>query len=172
VIPLATKPFIWIDYSIVVLICATMIIGTLRGFSKEIMALLLWVIGFWVSLHFSDNFSATLQNVIPPYKKRFAVTFISLFVVTILVGSFIQKCLLARFKQTYQHTAFMERLGGCVVGAMQGIVITSIIVFLSGLTSMPQNLWWHESSLLPSFQILAIWLRDHVAQQMANVVYR
>jgi membrane protein required for colicin V production len=66
----------------------------------------------------------------------------------------------------------MERLGGCVVGAMQGIVITSIIVFLSGLTSMPQNLWWHESSLLPSFQILAIWLHDHVAQQMANVVYR
>jgi membrane protein required for colicin V production len=168
----ATKPFIWIDYSIVMLICITATIGTLRGFSKEIMVLLLWVIGFWVSLHFSENVSAIVKNAIPIAKKRFAIVFMSLLVVTILTGSFIQNLLLARFKQTYQHTVFMERLGGCVVGAMQGIVITSIIAFLLGQTSVPQNSWWHESSLLPSFQILAIWLRDHVAEKMANVVYR
>ena len=171
-IPLATKPFIWIDYSIVALISVTMMIGTLRGFSKEIMALLLWVIGFWVSLHFSDNFSATLQNVIPNSKKRFVVTFISLFVATILAGSFLQKLLLTRFKQTYNHTVFMERLGGLICGTMQGFVITSIVVFLAGFTKLPTNSWWHESSLLPSFQILAIWLHNHVAAQMANVVYR
>jgi membrane protein required for colicin V production len=171
-IPLATKPFIWIDYSIVTLIFVTMTIGTLRGFSKEIMALLLWVVGFWVSLHFAENVSEIVQSFIPNSKKRFAITFISLFVATILVGSLIQKLLLARFKQTYNHTAFMERLGGLICGTMQGFVITSIVVFLTGLTSVPKNAWWQESSLLPSFQILAIWLRDHVTPQMANVVYR
>lgn len=145
-----------------------MTIGTLRGFSKEIMVLLLWVIGFWVSLHFSENFSTMLQNFISPSKKRFAITFISLFVATILAGSLIQNLLLVRFKQTYHHTAFMERLGGCAVGIMQGIVMTCIVVFLAGFTKLPTHSWWHESSLLPSFQILAIWLRDHVAAQIAG----
>lgn len=149
-----------------------MTIGTLRGFSKEIMVLLLWVIGFWVSLHFSENFSTMLQNCISPSKKRFAVTFISLFVATILVGSFIQNLLLTRFKQTYQHTAFMEGFGGLICGTFQGVLITTIVVFLAGLSSVPTNSWWHESSLLSYFQILAIWLRDHVVAQMANVVYR
>lgn len=149
-----------------------MIIGTLRGFSKEIMALLLWVIGFWVSLHFGGIVCAALQNVISNPKKCFAIIFIGLFVATILAGGLIQKWLLARFKQTYNHTAFMERLGGLLCGTMQGVVITTIVVFLAGLTKLPTNLWWHESSLLPSFQILAIWLRDHVAAQMADVIYR
>jgi membrane protein required for colicin V production len=172
VIPLAAKPFIWIDYSIITLICVTMVIGTVRGFSKEIIVLLLWVIGFWVSLYFSKTFSTTLQNFIPTSKKRFAITFIGLLVTTILAGSFIQNILLKRFKQTYNYTAFMERLGGLICGTMQGVVITSIVVFLAGFTKLPTNSWWHESSLLSSFQILAIWLRDHVAVQMANVVYR
>jgi membrane protein required for colicin V production len=67
----------------------------------------------------------------------------------------------------------MERLGGLICGIMQGIVVITIVVFLAGLTKLPHNLWWHESSLLPSFEILAIWLRDHVATQMAHaLIYR
>ncbi len=168
----ALKPFIWIDYSIVALIFMTMIIGTIRGFSKEIIVLLLWVMGFWVSLIFSNFVSTILQPFISISKKRLVVTFISLLMMTILTGSFIQKWLLSRFKQTYTHTAFMERLGGCVAGIMQGIVITTMLVFLAGLTKLPANLWWQESSLLSSFQILVIWLHNHVAAQITNVVYR
>lgn len=147
-----------------------MTIGTMRGFSREVVALLLWVIGFWVSLHFSANFSTTLQNLIPAPKKRFAVTFIGLFVATVMAGSIIQNLLLTRFKQTYNHTAFMERLGGLLCGMMQGIVITSIVVFLAGFSSLPHENWWNESSLLPSFQLLTVWLRDNIALKMALTV--
>lgn len=168
--PVALKPFIWIDYSIVLLISMTLSIGTMRGFSREVVSLLCWVIGFWVSLHFSVSISTNLQTLIPNASKRLAVTFIGLFVSTVLVGSFVQYWLTTRVKQTYNHTAFMERLGGLTCGIMQGIVVTTIVVFLAGLTKLPTRLWWQESSLLPSFQTLAIWLRDHVALQMANAV--
>ncbi|MDD5215362.1 MAG: CvpA family protein [Methylococcales bacterium] len=168
--PVALKPFIWVDYSIVAVCGVTMTIGMMRGFSREVVALLLWVIGFWVSLHFSANFSTTLQDLILSPKKRFAVTFIGLFVATIMAGSFIQNLLLTRFKQTYNHTAFMERLGGLLCGMMQGIVITSIVVFLAGFSPLPHKNWWIESSLLPSFQLLTVWLRDNIALKMALTV--
>ncbi len=164
--PTAIKPFIWIDYSIVALISVTLSIGTMRGFSREVVSLLWWVVGFWTSLHFSVLVSTVLKPFIYAPNKRFAITFIGLFVSTLLVGSFLQHWLTTRFKQTYNHTAFMERLGGFICGIVQGIVITTIVVFLAGFTKLPHYLWWHESSLLPSFQILAIWLRDHVAVQM------
>lgn len=169
----ALKSFIWVDYSIVTLIGVTLSIGTLRGFSREVVSLLCWVVGFWTSLHFSVAVSAALQTFISSPNKRLAVTFIGLFVSTILVGSWLQQWLITRFKQTYNHTAIMERLGGLTCGIMQGVVITTLVVFLAGLTKLPTYLWWHESSLLPAFQLLAIWLRDHVAAQMAHaLIYR
>jgi membrane protein required for colicin V production len=173
VFPAALKPFIWVDYSIVTLIGVTLSIGTLRGFSREVVSLLGWVVGFWTSLHFSVAVSTALQTFIPAPNKRLAVTFIGLLVSTILAGSLLQHWLTTRFKQTYNHTAIMERLGGCAAGIMQGVVITTIVVFLAGLTKLPTHSWWHESSLLPAFQFLAIWLRDHVAAQMAHaLIYR
>lgn len=45
--------------------------------------------------------------------------------------------------------------------------------FLAGLTTVPNQSWWQESSLLPTFQILAIWLNDHIVAQMAHaLIYR
>ncbi|MDD5227269.1 MAG: CvpA family protein [Methylococcales bacterium] len=168
--PAVLKPFIWIDYSIVALIGVTSSIGTMRGFSREVVSLLCWVVGFWTSLHFSTSISSALQNLISSPNERLAITFISLLVTTILAGSLLEHWLTTRFKQTYNHTAFMERLGGLICGIVQGVLVTAIVVFLAGLTSVPNRLWWHESSLLPSFQILAIWLRDHVATQMAHAL--
>lgn len=144
----------------------------MRGFSREIVTLLCWVISFWVSLHFCVSFSTNLQTLTANIHKRLAISFISLFISTLLAGSVLQQLLTTRIKQTYKHTAFMERLGGGITGIMQGVVITIMIVLLAGLTAMPRQSWWHESSLLPSIQILAIWLRDHVAMQMANAIYR
>lgn len=152
------------------LISVTLCIGTIRGFSREVLSLLCWILGFWTSLHFSASMSANLQMLILNAHKRLAISFIGLLVTTILAGSFIQHLFTKWFKQTYNHTVFMERLGGLSCGIVQGIVVTTIFVFLAGMTQLPTKSWWQESSLLPSFQTLAIWLRDHVALQMANAI--
>lgn len=141
----------------------------MRGFSREVVSLLCWVVGFWTSLHFCVTVAPIFQPFIPAPNKRLAVTFIGLLVATVLVGGVIEQWLTNRFKQTYKHTPIMERLGGLICGAMQGIVVTTLVVLLAGLTALPTKGWWHDSSLLPSFQILAIWLRDHVAVQMTNL---
>lgn len=164
---LAEKPFIWVDYSIVALLSATLAIGTLRGFSREVLSLLNWVVGLWVSLHFCTELAPILKTLISNTQKQLAVTFLSLLVLTMLVCSVTQHLLANRFKQNYKHTVVMERLGGFFCGIMQGIVMTTIIVFLVSLTAIPHQGWWQESSLLPSFQTLAAWLRDHVAVQAA-----
>ncbi len=151
----------------------TLIVGVIRGFSCEIISLLCWVVGCWASLHFSMLVSPILESFISAPSKRLAVTFVGLLVITILAGSLLQHWLTTRFKQNYNHTVIMERLGGLFCGLIQGVFVTTIVVLLAGLTSLPTNSWWHESSLLPTFQILAIWLRDHVAPQMANyITYR
>lgn len=162
------KPFIWIDYSIVLLISAMLCVGMLRGFSQEVISLLCWVVGFWVSLHFSTRVAVYLKSSISLENKRFAVAFIGLFLTTILSGSVLQHLFQKIIKQSYQHTIFMERLGGLICGGMQGIVVITLVVFLALQTKLPTCLWWQESSLLPSFQLLTVWLHNHVITQTAT----
>ncbi len=125
------KPFLWIDYGIIALIAVTLSIGAIRGFSREIIVLLCWVIGFLVSLHFSATVSTILQGFVFAPIKRFVMTFVGLLVLTILVSSLFQQWFKNHVKQTYNHTVFMEHFGGLLCGIMQGVVITTIVVFLA-----------------------------------------
>ena len=49
--------------------------------------------------------------------------------------------------------------------------VVLVLVMLAGLTSLPNDLWWKESKLLPPFQISAIWLRDHIPSGLAEYIH-
>ncbi|MGH8402328.1 MAG: CvpA family protein, partial [Gammaproteobacteria bacterium] len=44
---------IWVDYLILVIIVVSALISLLRGFLREIVSLITWVVGFWVALRFA-----------------------------------------------------------------------------------------------------------------------
>jgi membrane protein required for colicin V production len=65
---------------------------------------------------------------------------------------------------------FMGRLGGMVLGGVRGAILVTVVVILAGLTPLPKDSWWTESTVLPPFQILAVWLRDHISSDMAKYI--
>jgi membrane protein required for colicin V production len=58
-------------------------------------------------------------------------------------------------------------LGG-LVGAARGILIVVVVFLAAGMTSFPQRAWWHESSLSPYFESVAV----HVAQYLPRDIAR
>jgi membrane protein required for colicin V production len=160
---------IWIDYAIIGLISTALIIGLLRGFSLEVFSLAFWVLATGVGLSFSREFSVFLEAAISQAAPKIAASFTLLFLITLIVGSLIRMLLGEAIKKT--QLTFMARLGGMIVGAVHGMVAMVVIVMLAGLTSMPNDLWWAESKLLPPFQLCAVWLRDHIPSELAAYVH-
>jgi len=159
---------IWIDFAIIGLISISLITGLLNGLIKEVFSLGFWLLAVGVGLSFSRDLSGFLVSVISSPAARIAASFVILFVVTLILGGLISFILGALVKKT--GLTFSDRLGGLIVGVARGMVVVTVIVVLAGFTSLPKDAWWTESKLIPPFQLLAVWLRDHIPSGMAEFV--
>ena len=160
---------IWIDYTIIGLILISSFIGLLRGFIREAFSLVIWVVAIWVGLNFSRDFSGFLDSVISYSSARIATAFAILFFVTLILGGLISYLLGELVKKT--GLTGSDRFAGMIFGVARGLVVVSIVVMLAGLTPLPEDPWWKESSLIPPFQSLAVWLRDHIPSGLADYVH-
>jgi membrane protein required for colicin V production len=159
---------IWIDFAIIGLISIFLITGLLRGFIKEVFSLGFWLLAIWVGLSFSRDLAGFLESVISSPSARIAASFVILFVVTLILGGLISFLLGALVKKT--ALTFSDRIGGLIFGVARGMVVVAVIVVLAGFTSLPKDTWWTESKLIPPFQLVAIWLRDHIPSGSAEFV--
>jgi len=159
----------WIDYVIIGLVFIAFITGFLRGFSLEFFSLVFWLLAIGVGLSFSREFSVFLESIISNPLPKIAASFLLLFLITLIVGSLIRVLLGESIKKT--TLTFTDRLGGMIFGALHGMVVVVVLVMLAGLTALPDDLWWKESKLLPSFQTCVIWSRDHIPSGLAEYIH-
>ncbi|MFA5018954.1 MAG: CvpA family protein, partial [Methylobacter sp.] len=159
---------IWIDFTLIGLIFIFFVSGLLRGFTKEVFSLVFWMLAIWVSLMFSREFSGFLESTISHPSARMVASFVALFAITLSLGGLIGFLLSVLAKKT--GLTFMDRFGGMVFGVVRGMIVVTVVVILAGLTPLPKDSWWTESTLIPPFQLLAVWLRDHLSSGMAEYI--
>lgn len=159
---------IWIDYTILGIILISSIIGLFRGLIKEALSLTIWIVAIWIGLTFSRDFSSLLVGIISAPSGRIAVAFAILFLLTLIIGALISYLLGELVKKT--GLTGSDRFAGMIFGVARGLVVTSIIIMLAGLTPLPEDPWWKESMLIPPFQQLAIWFKDHIPSGLTNLI--
>ena len=157
---------IWIDYAIIGLISISLIIGFFRGLIREAFALVTWGVAGWVGFNFCLPFATFLESYITDTNARIATAFVLLFILTLIVGALINKLLGALIKKT--GLTGTDRLAGLIFGIGRGMIIIILLVMLAGLTPIPESSWWQESQLLPHFQVLAVWLKTHIPDGIAD----
>lgn len=162
---------IWIDFAIAGLLCLALIMGLLKGFSRQAFSLVCWLLAVWVGLSFSLGFSSFLKSTITDPAARMAISFVALCLITLMVGGLIRLLLGELVKKS--NLNINDRLGGVLFGAAHGMVFVTILVMLAGLSVLPHSPWWKESKLIPPFQAITLWLRDHIPSELTkNVHYR
>ena len=82
------------DIGIASIIAISGLISLVRGFVKEAMSLIVWVLAYVVAMTFSERLSELLINVIELASLRQLAAWGGLFVATLLVGAMINYCLL------------------------------------------------------------------------------
>lgn len=166
---LALDKMIWVDYAIIVLVLTSAVIGLIRGFVKEAFALFTWIVAIGIGLHYGRDFAVLLQNVISYPSARIATAFIILFFMTLILGSLISFILNHLIEKT--GLTGTDRLMGMQFGVARGAVLVSVMVMLAGVTPLPEDPWWKQSVLIPPFQSLAVWLKDHIPSDLAGYIH-
>jgi len=148
---------IWIDYVILGIIGLSSIISLVRGFVREALSLVSWVLAFWVAWTFFRELSFQLDWISVP-SVRLGAAFLILFITTLVIGALVNFLIGQLVEKT--GLSGTDRMLGILFGAARGAILVAILVLLSGLTPFPNDPWWQESQLIRYFQELAVWLRD------------
>lgn len=156
---------IWVDIVIPGVVVISALFSLMRGFVREALSLVGWLAAFWVALTFSSSLAQQFLMSIGLPSVRMVVSFTLLFVVTLVLAAIVNRLAGQLVKRT--GLTGTDRMIGMVFGIARGVVLVAAMVLMAGMTTLPQDPWWHESSLIGIFEQLAIWLQQNVAPDIA-----
>lgn len=156
---------IWVDYTILAILVVSAAISVLRGFLREAISLLGWVLAFWLALTFADDVSGLFAKYVSQPSIRHALAFFAIVVLTLIVTAIVMYFVRLIVDKT--EITGTDRALGVVFGIARGVVIVAILVLFAGLTALPKDPWWRESLFLPHFQVLAVEIRSLLPPDVA-----
>jgi membrane protein required for colicin V production len=159
---------IWVDYVTIAVILLSSGISIIRGFIKEVLSLLSWIVSFWVALVFHPHLATLLVDYVATPSIRLFAAFLALFIVTLILGALINHLI----SQLVEKTGLTgtDRSLGVIFGALRGVAIVTLLVLLAGTTPMPNDIWWQNSLLLEHFVKLAVWTRYFLPNEVAQYI--
>jgi membrane protein required for colicin V production len=151
-------PFTWVDWSIVTIVAISALISLIRGFVKEALSLLTWIIAGVVAWLFGGSLSVYLTGYIETPSARVITGCSVMFIATLLVGAIVNYLIGELIRVT--GLSGTDRFLGMVFGAARGALLVVVSVGLLSLWPVQQDLWWKESVIVPKFLLVADWSKN------------
>jgi membrane protein required for colicin V production len=136
----------WADWAIVIVLTLSSVISLARGFIKEALSLVIWVVALVVANVFSNRLEFLLTNVISTPSLRAMAAFALVFVGVLLLGALLNFCIGFIVKAT--GLSGTDRLLGSLFGFVRGLFIVMVVLIY---VPIKNDSWFKESSLIPYF---------------------
>lgn len=150
--------FTWVDWAIIAIIAVSSLISLKRGFVKEALSLVTWIIAGVVAWLFGGALSQHLTEFIDMPSARVIAGCAILFVATLLVGALVNFLISELVRVT--GLSGTDRFLGMVFGGARGALLVVVLTGLLSLAPVQQDPWWQQSSLLPHFLMVADWSKN------------
>ena len=142
-----------------------MLIGVWRGFIREVLSLVSWVLAFWVAFTFAQTASIWFENLVDKPSLRVVAAFAALFIATLLVAGLIGFLIYRLLAAT--GVTGTDRGLGALFGMARGVAVIAVIVLVADMTGFSQEPWWRQSVLAGYFQPATALLKDLLPAEAA-----
>ncbi len=130
------------DWGYISFLMLSTVLGVVRGFVHMVMALVGWVIAFFASRHFADTVSVYLAPIDLEDISRYAVAFVLIFIVTLLVLD-VLTMLLKRFINS-TGLGYLDHFLGGMLGLTRGIILVILFTVFMSLTPTNEADAWNN----------------------------
>lgn len=154
------------DYAVIAIIVLSAVVGWWRGFMYELFSLIGWLAAYIVA----HTYSAQALPYVPPAvgadNVRSAAAFAALFIVTLIVGALFA-WFLARLAK-FAGLSGMDGKFGAIFGMLRGGLVVIALVWLGGLTDLPQLPFWRNALTSKPLQEMALYAKDYLPEDAAH----
>lgn len=155
------------DYIILAVVAVSILISLVRGFVKELISLVIWILGFWIAIKFYHALAIVFEHYIANSAIRHITSFTVIFLVVLILGALFNYLLSFIIIKT--GLSGTDRLLGMIFGFARGVLLVAMLLLLISSTSFVEDAWWKQSVLIPHFHGLLAWLKSFLPEKMANI---
>ena len=154
------------DFAAIAILLISLLLGLWRGLVYEVLSLLGWPLAFVLSKLFAGNVAPLLPMAQEPV--RITVAYALVFVAALIVWS-VLVWLLSRLVKAIGLGWLNSALGG-LFGLLRGVLVVLVLVWLAGLTHIPEQPFWRTAHLARTAEDAALLtkalLPDSIAQRI------
>jgi len=150
------------DYVLLGIVLVSALIGVLRGFVKESLSLLSWVVAIWAAARFGPDAAGLLSSwIADPVIRLWAgrlLVLVGLLVAGSIVGAIVGHLV------NHSVLTGTNRVLGMLFGLARGVLVAALGVLVLQMAGFDQEPWWRESRLVPHVAPVGEWLRNLAEQ--------
>ena len=151
------------DYLIVAVVGLSVIVGAVRGFVREAVALFTWLLAIWFAWRFSGFLHPYLGGLLQTPEQKAWVARGIVLVAVLLLGSVVA-AVLSWVTHTAAGLGAIDRLFGIVFGLTRGVVLVGFGALLALTLRLDHQAWWRDSKLAPYAGHVAGWLETFAGE--------
>ncbi|MCI0435144.1 MAG: CvpA family protein [Gemmatimonadetes bacterium] len=157
-----------VDYILIAVILISVIFGAIRGFLREAIALLSWLVGLWIAWRYSGLLEPYLGGALTDTDLQSWVAR-GILLLAVVIAGWLLASLLSYLVQRSGLSLGLDRMLGSVFGLVRGAVIAGFAVMLGQAAKLQSEPWWQKSTLMPAAAEMAGVLRSYVETGKAIV---
>ena len=154
------------DYAVIAIILLSAVVGWWRGFMYELFSLIGWLAAYIVARTYSAELLPFVPMAVGAENIRSAAAFAALFIATLIVGALFA-WFLARLAK-FAGLSGMDGKFGAIFGMLRGGLVVIALVWLGGLTDLPQQPFWRDALSSKPLQQAALYARDYLPENAAR----
>jgi membrane protein required for colicin V production len=151
------------DVFILLVLLGSILIGLLRGFVREAVSLVFWVVAIWAAWKFGVLVEPHLGGLLADRSVAPWVGRLVVLVLVLLVG-WVIGMLLGYFTRS-MGLGPLDRVIGLLFGILRGVVLVGLMIIGGELLHLNHEEWWNRSKLIPYGETAGDWLRAMVGER-------
>ena len=148
----------WVDWTIISVLVASIGLSLWRGFTREALSLLGWILGFVIASRYSPSLAVYFSGLVSSAVISQVLAFLTVMALCLIVAALIARLMKSLLAAV--GLSFFDRVLGSVFGFVRGIVILLIASYALTLL-MPQSQHAMQNSVLvPYLDTLLNWTQS------------
>jgi len=162
------------DFAVMVILLVSLLLGLWRGLVYEVLSLVGWPVAFVLSKLFAGSVTPmmpghVLSNVEGAQETmRIMLAYAVVFIAVLIVWG-VLAWLLSRLVKAV-GLGWVDRVLGGLFGVLRGVLVVLVLVWLAGLTHIPEQPFWRSAQMSKTAEGAALltkaWLPDNIARRI------